>query len=113
MITLETVLAQVKHEVAIGDKISYRGTWGKDAPVLVTVLEMELTERAREKYGTPITFASRQAILDNRVIFTLDNGRWCYSEQVEICPAECIGKPVRLQGVDLRLKADHDQRVMT
>ena len=70
--------------VKIGDVVNWKGCFGLDAPRSAKVVSMELTQFPREKYGNTIYTATADQVASNRVLFTLDNGHWCYSEQIEI-----------------------------
>lgn len=67
--------------IKIGDRVLWRGAWGKDAPRIATVLDMELCEQPRMKYGIPtneIFYRDK-----DRTVFTLNNGSWAYGFQIE------------------------------
>jgi len=70
-------------KLKVGDKVTWRGTWGQErAPQVVTVEGMEITDGPREKYGRDVKEVDWDVVEDNRVIFTLSNGKWAYSEQI-------------------------------
>lgn len=68
--------------ITVGDKIMWRGGFGKDTPKVATVTGLELTREPREKYGLATQSVTWERVEENRVLFTLDNGHWCYGEQV-------------------------------
>lgn len=73
-------------KVKIGDAVKWKGAFGMDAPRTVHVVEMEVTDTPRSKYGKQVTEVDVELIKKNRVLFTLDNGTWAYSEQIEPYP---------------------------
>lgn len=71
-----------KDIVAIGDTVVWRGSFGTAAPVNAVVVSMEITHEPRAKAGIPTAQAFWKDVRDNRVLFTLDNGKWAYGEQI-------------------------------
>ena len=69
--------------VKIGDRVLWRGCFGMDAPQVVTVSGLTITNGPREKYGEEVESAPWDFVADNRVLFRLTNGHWAYSEQIE------------------------------
>jgi hypothetical protein len=65
----------------IGDKVTWRGSWGRAAPQTATVVSMDLCEQPGEKYGLEVT-AAFWAHKD-RLCVGLDNGHWAYGYQIE------------------------------
>ena len=70
--------------IKVGDDVVWRGGFGQDMPLSAMVEGMTLTEHPREKYGMEVDKVSVQNVQENRVVFDLDNGHWCYSEQIEL-----------------------------
>lgn len=70
----------------IGDTVMWRGGFGRQNPQPVKVEAIELTEQPREKYGEEVEEVSWDAVRENRVVMTLDNGYWAYSDQIEPMP---------------------------
>tara|TARA_R110002167_G_scaffold96473_2_gene255552 strand:- start:973 stop:1209 length:237 start_codon:yes stop_codon:yes gene_type:complete len=68
--------------ITIGDKIMWRGGFGKDAPKVATVTGLELTQEPREKYGEATECSTWERARENRLLVTLDNGHWCYGSQI-------------------------------
>jgi len=68
--------------VKIGDYVMWRGCFGMEAPKKVKVVGLDVTEYPREKYGEEVESASWNLVRQNRVVFTLDNESWAYSEQI-------------------------------
>ncbi len=67
--------------IRIGTSVSYRGCFGTEKPTIVKVLGIERGKYKREKYGTKVTevpFSKREYC-----VFDLDNGHWCYGEQID------------------------------
>ena len=65
----------------VGDKVMWRGAWGKETPKEAVVTEMELCGVGR-KYGKPISSA-KWTTVEKRVTVTLDNGFWAYGYQLD------------------------------
>jgi len=72
-----------KMTVRVGDKVIWRGGFGGEAPRVVTVTGLDITEYPREKYGESVEKADWELVKDNRVLFSLDTGNWAYSEQID------------------------------
>jgi hypothetical protein len=53
-------------------------------PLSATVKGMALTEEPREKYGESVDEVDLYSVRENCVVFDLDNGHWCYSEQIDL-----------------------------
>ena len=74
----------------VGDEIIYRPVWGTAPPVKVTVEQMGITEGEREKHSPKnkgmddVPEVSWDLVRANRVIFDLSNGKWAYSEAVDV-----------------------------
>ena len=80
-------------KIKIGDMITYRGGFGTESPKRVSVVGLTLTDTPRSKYGEDVREVARWQIDDNRVLFSLDDGHWCYSEQVTIPNVNQTGFP--------------------
>lgn len=77
--------------VRIGDQVWWKGAFGMQPPKLAKVEAMERTEYPRDKYGVEdLESASWDLVRENKVLFTLDNGHWAYSEQIQ--PAVGVGE---------------------
>ena len=71
--------------IKVGDTISYRGTFGMDPlPTSAKVMDLTLTRDPRSKHGDDVPEVTLEQVRQNRVVFGLDNSRWCYAEQVRI-----------------------------
>lgn len=68
--------------IAVGDTIKYRYGFGMGPVVEAKVIGMEVTGHSREKYGNDVDWCVVSLVKANRCCFTLDDGHWCYSEQV-------------------------------
>ncbi len=71
-----------KTTFTVGDTIRYRPSFGRGEPITGTIATMELTPNPREKYGVSVDQVNVEAIRDNLVMFSFEEGSWCYSEQV-------------------------------
>lgn len=67
----------------IGDYIIYRPAFGMEDPVIAKVTGLTLTTLPRDKYGTDVTQIDWYCVKENKVVFSLDNSHWCYSDQVQ------------------------------
>ena len=70
--------------IKIGDNVNWRGGFGNDLPLSAKVTGMSITEHPREKYGEPVIEVAKDLVRHNRVVFELDNGHWCYSDQIDL-----------------------------
>lgn len=70
--------------ISVGDRVQWRGCFGMDTPMSATVERMEVTEHPRSKYGEPAESVAVELVRANRVVFSLSNGHWCYSEQIDL-----------------------------
>ena len=68
--------------IKLGDTITYRGGWGDHLPTRAKVVSLDITKVQRSKYGTQVNQVSEWSVRGNWVLFGLDDGHWCYSEQV-------------------------------
>lgn len=66
----------------IGDAVMWRGSWGRDAPKEVRVVEMWETEYPAQTHGTPVESTQWDLVRADMVCFILDNGKWAYGEQI-------------------------------
>jgi len=66
----------------VGDKVMWRGGFGEDPPKEAIIEEMEVTLYPRQKYGRRQNIVPYSEVEKNRVLFTLKNGHWAYSEQI-------------------------------
>ena len=71
-------------KIRVGDEIVYRPAWGTGPATRVCVESMEVTLYPREKYGDPADEVDVVLVEQNRVVMTLDNGHWAYSDQVDL-----------------------------
>ena len=70
-----------------GSKVLYRGSWGRDGQRIAEVIAIEQTQGPNEKYGDEVDAVG----LDEHYVLTLNNGHWCYSDQVDgvvVIPSE-------------------------
>ena len=65
----------------IGDEVIWRGSWGKDAPQLAKVEEIEITKGG--KYGNPVDEVEWSEVYERNLVVTLDNGHWAYASQIK------------------------------
>ena len=84
----EQTLSMNEQTLKVGDEIIYRTVWGTAPPVKVTVEQMGVTEGEGEKYApksmNDVPEVAWDLVRANRVIFDLSNGKWAYSEAVDV-----------------------------
>ena len=67
-------------QIKIGSRVMWRGSWGSDPAVEAQVVAIEETDEPHEKDGRTvdsIDFEDRE-----RSVIDLDNGHWCYGDQI-------------------------------
>ena len=66
----------------VGTKIKYRGRFGLEKPTIVTITNIERSKYKRDKHDgvnvDSIPFNKREY-----AVFDLDDGHWCYGEQID------------------------------
>jgi hypothetical protein len=73
-----------KADIVIGDMVVYRGGFGRDFPKPAKVVGLKVTDWPREKDGQEREAVTPELVEANRVLFSLADGHWCYSEQIEL-----------------------------
>ncbi len=71
--------------ITVGDTVIYRGNFGRGHEEIVKVTSMQLLEYPRDKMSIieqDALWCSYAQIQENRIIFDLDNNKWCYAEQI-------------------------------
>jgi len=71
-------------KLKIGDWIVYRPDFEMSPPVLVKITELTRTWTRGDKYGDHVDEVTYKQVYDEKVLFGLDNGRWCYSSALEL-----------------------------
>lgn len=66
----------------VGDEVMWRGGFGDDPAKVAKVVQIEITEQARSKYGVSVDSVHWDMVKANKTLISLDNGHWCYGEQV-------------------------------
>ena len=74
----------MKEKIKVGDKVNWQGSFGLDAPQEAIVTGMELCDYPRSKYGQAVHEVTIEQVKKNLVLFTLSNGHWAYSEQIQV-----------------------------
>ena len=71
-------------KLTVGDKVMWRGAWGKEAPKEATIESIELCANG-SKYGKDVKSVAWETIeKGNRSITVqLDNGHWAYGSQLD------------------------------
>lgn len=65
----------------IGDKVIWRGGWGKEAPKEAIIEGISLCA-VGAKYGKEVKSVDWATIEGGKVVVTLDNGHWAYGNQL-------------------------------
>lgn len=65
-----------------GETVLYKPNFGAGAPTTAIITAMDLTDRPRSTSGKEVDEATLEQVNENRVLFTLDDNSWCYSEQI-------------------------------
>lgn len=73
---------KVKGILKVGDKVSWRGTWGTDAPQEVIVDAIEANCNGT-KEGTPVESIEWDEVTRENVVVTLSNNHWAYGNQIK------------------------------
>ena len=67
----------------VGDKVIWRGSWGKDNPKEATVIGIERTLIPGSKYGDQVDELDWDLVEEGYCIVNLDNEHWAYGYQLE------------------------------
>lgn len=67
-------------KLKIGDEVTWRGSWGNDAPKCAKVEGIEITNGG--KYGKSVNEVEWSKVYDRNVTVDLDNGHWAYASQI-------------------------------
>lgn len=70
----------------IGDTVLWRGSFGREPAVPAVIENMQITDYPHSKYGEDADEVPIQLVQENRVVFDLTNGHWCYSQQIVLPP---------------------------
>jgi len=69
-------------KLTVGDKVMWRGSWGKDQPKEVIIEDIEIC-REGCKNGRPIKSVDWDTVKEGRkIVVNLDNGHWAYGNQL-------------------------------
>lgn len=66
-------------KIKIGQRIKYQ-PWG-ERPTFATIEDIEVCESG-EKNGDSVDEADTRPAFGKRLVISLDNGHWCYGDQV-------------------------------
>lgn len=70
--------------IKVGDVVTYTTRFGNGHLNEAVVVKMEVTVIPGDKTGRGADEVSMDLVKANHVVFTLDNGRWCYSYQISL-----------------------------
>ena len=71
----------MRNTLKIGDKVWWRGGFGKEPRKLATVEEIEITNG--DKYGTEVDEVKWALVYDRNVVVSLGNDHWAYASQIK------------------------------
>ena len=69
-------------KLKIGDKVMWRGTWGRDMAKEATISGIEIG-CGDTKNGREVSSVSWDTIKKGGVVVDLDNGHWAYGHQLD------------------------------
>lgn len=69
-------------KLKIGDKVMWRGAWGKEPAEEAIIDGIELCP-VGEKYGEQVKSVSWSTVEKNKVVVNLTNGHWAYGNQIK------------------------------
>jgi hypothetical protein len=69
------------HKINVGDTVSWRGCWGSEDPLPAKVEKIEINTNGG-KDGDSVMTAYWHEMTRENAILSLDNGHWCYGNQV-------------------------------
>lgn len=70
-------------KIKVGDTVMWRGSWGSEKPEPAVVTSLTVTETSRDKHGgVEVEEVDEELVIQNRVLFSLANGHWAYSDQI-------------------------------
>jgi len=72
----------MKNIINVGDTITYQGSFGGGISKQAKVMGLTLTDEPRTKDGQECLAVFVRDVKANRVLFDLDDGHWCYSDQI-------------------------------
>lgn len=70
-------------KLKVGDKVLWKGSFGKEEPTLAKVIRIEKTQRAGEKYGEEVDEIDWNDI--DCCCVDLDTRQWAYGHQLFPC----------------------------
>ncbi len=68
-------------KLKINDEVSWRGSYGSDAPKTAKVIGIEVN--CVKKSGIEVRSVNWNKVDNRSVIVTLDNGHWAYGTQIK------------------------------
>ena len=72
---------KVDSTLKVGDKVMWRGGWGRYAAQPARIQSMELLSKGSSDDGVGINEVL-WSMVENYVVVTLDNGKWAYGYQI-------------------------------
>jgi hypothetical protein len=68
-------------KLKLGDKIIWRGEWGKGPPIVRTVASLFYDPNGQGKNGHEVPDVEWNKMIDRSVVVDMDNGHWAYGFQ--------------------------------
>jgi hypothetical protein len=72
----------IKDVLSVGDVVNWRGSWGSDEPKQAKVEQIYKAQYLGDKEGKRVKQADWSDVKDRDYIIDLDNGHWCYANQI-------------------------------
>jgi hypothetical protein len=69
-------------KLKIGDKVMWRGAWGKEPAKEATITGIQLCG-VGAKYGKEIKSTNWETVRNEKITVTLDNGHWAHGYQLD------------------------------
>ena len=70
----------MENPLSVGDKVMWRGSWGKDAPKETRVTTIEMN--CGSKHGDNVQSIEWSKVIDRSIVVDLSNGHWAYGNQI-------------------------------
>lgn len=71
-----------RNTLKIGDKVSWRGSWGQEPAMEATIEGIEIN--CINKSGKEVSSVNWERVNDRSVIVNLNNGHWAYGNQISM-----------------------------
>lgn len=69
-------------DLKLGDKVIWKGSWGRDEAKVATVTRIEIVKKGQKEDGVLVAQVP-WGIVQDFVVVGLDNGHWAYGYQIK------------------------------